>query len=111
MDSDTSVRFTDHDIARVRELNPIADVARDLGHELEQGDDGQYVISCLDSLDPETRVAFSMSLIPERGMFYCAHCGEGGDAITLVEKDKNLSFTAAVEYLDQRAGVTLEAQS
>lgn len=104
-----TARYSDRDIARVREFNPIAHVAQDLGYELELRGEGEFVIPCLDSLDPETRVAFSRSLVPERGMFYCAHCGEGGDVITLVERDKKLSFSAAVEYLAQRAGITLKA--
>lgn len=107
----TSVHISDRDIARVRELNPIVDVARDLGYELVQGDDGQYVISCLDSLDPEVGVAFSMSLVPQRGMFYCVHCNAGGDVITLVEKDKKLSFAAAVEFLALRAGFSVATEA
>ncbi|MEO3869388.1 CHC2 zinc finger domain-containing protein [Nonomuraea sp. B12E4] len=107
----TPLRYSDRDIAQVRDLNPIAHVAQDLGYKLELRGEGEFVIPCLDSLDPETRVAFSMSLVPARGMFYCAHCSAGGDVITLVEKDRKLSFAAAVEYLAQRAGITLKAIS
>lgn len=103
------VRYSDRDIARVRELNPIAHVAQDLGHELELRGEGEFVIPCLDSLALETRTAFSMSLAPARGMFYCHHCGSGGDVIAFVEKELKLTFAPAMEYLAQRAGITLEA--
>ena len=52
-----------------------------------------------------------MSLVPARGMFYCAHCGEGGDVITLVEKDKKLPFAAAIEYLVQRASLSAATEA
>ncbi|MET8985897.1 CHC2 zinc finger domain-containing protein [Nonomuraea wenchangensis] len=100
-------RYSDHDIATVRVLNPIAHVAEDFGYELVPDEQGGFVIPCFNSLDPDTNTTFSMSLVPERGMFYCAHCGEGGDVITLVEKDKKLPFAAAVAFLATRAGISL----
>ncbi|MFI6594931.1 CHC2 zinc finger domain-containing protein [Nonomuraea sp. NPDC050536] len=102
-----TANISDWDIARIRQLNPIAHVAQDLGYELEMRGDGEFVIPCIESLDPETRVAFSRSLIPERGMYYCQHCSSGGDVISLVEKDKKISFREAVEYLAKRAGIRL----
>src|SRR4249919_4392842 len=50
----------------------------------------------------------SFGVSPERGTFKCFGCGEGGDAITFVEKHENLDFVGAIELLAQRFGVELE---
>jgi DNA primase len=50
----------------------------------------------------------SFVVTPDRGTFKCFGCGEGGDAITFVEKQENLDFVGAIEWLADRFGVTLE---
>ena len=50
----------------------------------------------------------SFTVSPARGTFKCFGCGEGGDAITFVEKTENLDFVDAIELLAQRFGVELE---
>src|SRR6187455_1491423 len=50
----------------------------------------------------------SFGVSPERGTFKCFGCGEGGDAITFVEKKENLDFVGAIEWLGDRFGVQLE---
>src|ERR1700745_3073523 len=50
----------------------------------------------------------SFTVSPARGTFKCFGCGEGGDAITLVEKTGNGDFVGAIEVLAQRFGVELE---
>ena len=50
----------------------------------------------------------SFGVSPERGTFKCFGCGEGGDAITFVEKHENLDFVGAIEWLGDRFGVQLE---
>jgi DNA primase len=44
---------------------------------------------------------------PERQIFHCFGCGEGGDAITFLMKHERLGFMEAVRFLADRAGVTL----
>ena len=44
---------------------------------------------------------------PERQIFHCFGCGEGGDAITFLVKHDRLSFREAAQYLAERAGVPL----
>jgi DNA primase len=44
---------------------------------------------------------------PERQIFHCFGCGEGGDAITFLMKQDRMSFLEAVRYLASRAGVPL----
>ena len=42
------------------------------------------------------------------GYYKCFGCGEAGDVITFIEKYKNYSFQEAVEYLADRANITLQ---
>ncbi|HET7572307.1 MAG TPA: DNA primase [Gaiellaceae bacterium] len=50
----------------------------------------------------------SFTVSPARGTFKCFGCGEGGDAISFVEKHENLDFVGAIEFLARRFGVDLE---
>ena len=50
----------------------------------------------------------SFTVSPARGTFKCFGCGEGGDAISFVEKHENLDFVGAIEFLANRFGVELE---
>lgn len=50
----------------------------------------------------------SFHVHPERGFFKCFGCGKSGDAIDFVCDTEGLSFTAAVEALGARFGVTIE---
>jgi DNA primase len=50
----------------------------------------------------------SFGVSPDRGTFKCFGCGEGGDAIAFVEKQENLDFVGAIEWLADRFGVRLE---
>src|SRR5256885_302555 len=50
----------------------------------------------------------SFTVSPARGTFKCFGCGEGGDAITFVEKTENVDFVGAIEVLARRFGVELE---
>ena len=49
----------------------------------------------------------SFTVSPSKKMFYCFGCGAGGNAITFVQKAENLDFVQAVEFLAQRAGITI----
>lgn len=49
----------------------------------------------------------SFTVTPAKNMFYCFGCGAGGNAITFVQKAENLDFVQAVEFLAQRAGITI----
>ncbi|HEV7754571.1 MAG TPA: DNA primase, partial [Mycobacteriales bacterium] len=49
----------------------------------------------------------SFNVNPGRGVWYCFGCGAGGDAIKFVMDTELLSFTEAVEWLANRAGVQL----
>jgi DNA primase len=49
----------------------------------------------------------SFNVNPAKQFFYCFGCGEGGSAITFVQKYENLPFVDAVKKLAARAGVSI----
>ncbi|MGM9631695.1 MAG: DNA primase [Eubacteriales bacterium] len=49
----------------------------------------------------------SFTVFPSTNSFYCFGCGAGGDAITFVMKAENLDYPSAVEFLANRAGITV----
>lgn len=52
----------------------------------------------------------SFTLYSNPSHFYCYGCGVGGDVITFVRRMENLDYIAAVEYLANRAGLTMPQQ-
>ena len=49
----------------------------------------------------------SFTVYPADNSFYCFGCGAGGDAITFVRLRENLDYPDAVEFLANRAGITI----
>jgi DNA primase len=50
----------------------------------------------------------SFTVTPARGTYKCFGCGEGGDAISFVEKMEQVDFVGAIESLAKRFGVAIE---
>ena len=51
----------------------------------------------------------SFTVYPATQSFYCFGCGAGGDVITFIMKIENLDYRGAVEFLAEKAGITLPA--
>ena len=49
----------------------------------------------------------SFSVSPQKQMYYCFGCGEGGNVFTFIMKYENYTFTEALKLLADRAGVSL----
>ena len=49
----------------------------------------------------------SFSVSPNKQMFYCFGCGEGGNVFTFLMKYENMDFQEAIKNLAERAGVKL----
>ncbi len=47
----------------------------------------------------------SFSLDPERGTYRCWSCGQSGDIFSFLQEYKHLSFTEAVNYVAEKAGL------
>ncbi|MBM7825573.1 DNA primase [Arcanobacterium pluranimalium] len=50
----------------------------------------------------------SFNVRPHVGRWHCFGCGEGGDAISFVERIEHISFVEAVEMLARKAGIHIE---
>ena len=89
------------DVARVRAAT---DIVALIGEHTEIKRSGrQWMARC--PLHGERTPSLSVS--PEKGVYYCFGCQRSGDAITFVQEMESLDFAGAVEMLAGRAGVTL----
>ena len=50
----------------------------------------------------------SFMVNPKKQLYYCFSCHEGGNAISFCQRQKKMFFNQVVEYLAERAGVTLD---
>jgi len=50
----------------------------------------------------------SFNVNPQKQIWHCFGCGEGGDVFKFVMKYENLDFTASVRRLAERAGIRIE---
>jgi len=53
----------------------------------------------------------SFNVSPEREIFHCFGCGQGGDAFKFLMLYEKMSFTEAVTHLAERAGISLPQRS
>lgn len=49
----------------------------------------------------------SFSVTPDKQIFHCFGCGVGGNVIRFIMKIENIGFTEAIEFLADRANITL----
>jgi len=89
------------DIAKVRES---ADLVALIGEHTEIKRSGRSWMARCPMHGERTP---SLSVSPEKGVYYCFGCHRSGDAITFVQEMDNLDFVGAVESLAGRYGVTL----
>lgn len=61
----------------------------------------------LSPFKPEKTPSFSVK--PEDGFYYCFATNQGGDLFRFVSEMEGLSFPEAVEFLAERAGITIDA--
>ncbi len=95
-------RINEEDIALVRERARIDDVVSPYV-TLRRAGAGSLKGLC--PFHDEKTPSFQVT--PARGLYYCFGCGEGGDAITFLQKKENLSFVEAVERLADQFNVQL----
>jgi len=95
-------RIKDESVERVKATMEILPLVEDVVRLRKAG--GTYKGLC--PFHQERTPSFTVS--PARGTFKCFGCGEGGDAITFVEKIESVDFVGAIELLARRFGVELE---
>ena len=93
-------------------------IPREIIEEIKYRNDIRDVVSSYVSLKPagsnllglcpfhsERTPSFTVFLSNQN--YYCFGCGAGGDVITFIMKMENLDYTAALEFLAKRAGITI----
>ncbi|GMA34157.1 hypothetical protein GCM10025876_03610 [Demequina litorisediminis] len=94
------------DIAAVRERAPIEEI---IGQHVTLKPAGVGSVKGLCPFHDERSPSFHVR--PGAGRWHCFGCGEGGDVIEFVMRMDGLPFGEAVEYLAERAGVTLRYEA
>ena len=50
----------------------------------------------------------SFVVSPEKQIYRCFGCGEGGNVFTFIQRMENFSFVEAVKHLAKRAGIEID---
>lgn len=98
------MRYSEDVIEEVRMRNDIVDVIS--GYVKLQKKGSSYFGLC--PFHNEKSPSFSVS--PGKQMYYCFGCGAGGNVITFIMEYENYSFTEALQFLADRAGIELPKQ-
>ena len=93
------------DIARVRAATDIVAIIAE--HTEIKRSGRQWMARC--PLHGERTPSLSVS--PDKGVYYCFGCQRSGDVITFVQEIEGLDFAGAVEMLAGRAGIRLNYTS
>jgi DNA primase len=97
--------FSEELLDRIRDANDIADVISEYVPLKKRGKN--YVGLC--PFHPEKDPSFTVT--PDKQIFYCFGCGEGGNVISFLMKHEKLSFPEAVKLLAKRANISLPEKS
>lgn len=92
-------------VARVREAVDLLDVVGDHVRLKKRGRGWEGLCPFHEEKTP------SFSVDPEKGLYYCFGCHQGGDVFKFVMQVDHLSFPEAVERLARRYGVKLPPRS
>lgn len=90
------------DIEKVRDAIPLDEIVNDF---VTLTPAGSGSLKGLCPFHDEKTPSFNVR--PGVGLWHCFGCGEGGDVYSFLQKINHLSFTEAVEYLAQKANITL----
>lgn len=92
-------------IDQIRDANDIVDLITEYVPLKKRGKN--YVGLC--PFHAEKAPSFNVS--PDKQMFYCFGCGEGGNVITFLTKHEKLGFSDAIRHLAKRANIPLPKRS
>ena len=95
------MRYSDEIVNEVRENNDIYDIISQYVHLKRAG--RNYFGIC--PFHSEKSPSFSVS--PDKQIFHCFGCNVGGNVITFISKIEGISFKEAIEFLAEKANITL----
>lgn len=101
----TDIDLSRDSVARVREAADVLDVVGDHVRLKKRGRGWEGLCPFHEEKTP------SFSVDPDKGLYYCFGCHQGGDVFKFVMQVEHLSFPEAVERLARRYGVKLPPRS
>jgi DNA primase len=101
----TDIDLSRDSVARVREAADVLDVVGDHVRLKKRGRGWEGLCPFHEEKTP------SFSVDPDKGLYYCFGCHQGGDVFKFVMQVEHLSFPEAVDRLARRFGVKLPPRS
>jgi DNA primase len=101
----TDVDIGRDNVARVREAADLVDIVSDHVRLKKRGRSWEGLCPFHEEKTP------SFSVDPDKGLYYCFGCHQGGDLFKFVMQVEHLNFPEAVERLARRYGVKLPPRS
>ena len=99
------MRISEEIIQKVKEENDIVDVISETVILKRSG--RNYIGLCPFHNDKSP----SLSVSPDKQIYKCFSCGEAGNVITFVMKQKNYNFIEAIKSLAERANIVLQIEN
>jgi DNA primase len=100
-----SLRISEEIIEKIKESNDIVDVISDSVKLKRAG--RNYMGLC--PFHREKTPSFSV--LSDKQIYKCFGCGETGNVITFVMKNRNLPFVEALHFLGDRVNITIESRN
>lgn len=96
--------FAGRDNTDKERIRDASDIVRVIGEVVSLKAKGREFV-CLCPFHDDHRP--SMNVVPHKQIFKCFVCNAGGDVFSFVQKYHHMEFREALEYLAERAGITL----
>ncbi|MFR3890512.1 MAG: DNA primase, partial [Eggerthellaceae bacterium] len=94
--------FSEEDIRQIREANDLVELFSERTRVQRRGRDFWCCCPFHQEKTPSCKID------PSTQTWHCFGCGEGGDAITYIEKLDDVGFVDALRFLARRAGIELK---
>jgi len=90
---------------KIEEIKNASDIVDIVGGYLSLKRSGRnFKANC--PFHQEKTASFVVS--PDKQIYHCFGCGEGGNVFTFVQKEEGMNFIESVKYLAKRANITIE---
>jgi DNA primase len=99
------LNIPDEIIQKIKDSNDIVDI---VSEKVKLKRAGKYYTG-LCPFHSEKSPSFTVT--PDRQIYKCFGCGEGGNVITFIMKTRNMDFFEAVKLLGERANIQIESEN
>lgn len=99
------MNITDEIIQKIKDSNDIVDI---ISESVRLKRSGRYYTGLCPFHHEKTP---SFTVTPDKQIYKCFGCGEGGNVISFIMKTKNLDFHEAIKFLAEKANIQLESET